>query len=77
MRTEDKDATTLWAWVTRLPDGSVSQVGMMLGGIHTSAISRSRLAIEGLRPLAQSHARESGQKVWLREYTGAIDHGEA
>jgi hypothetical protein len=67
-------ADSLWAWVTELPDGSVSQVGAMLEGSHTPLISRSREVVELMRPLAGLHAVATGQRVWLREYRDVVEH---
>lgn len=76
---EINDGETLWAWVTREPDGNVSQVGAWLPelGAHAPLIHRNREVIERFRPLAVAHGAGTGQRVWLREYTGIIDHDEA
>jgi hypothetical protein len=71
------DARTLWAWVTALDDGSVSQVGALVGGMHLSLIGRDRAVVESFRPLAQAHGERTGQRVWLREYRDVVDHGDA
>lgn len=72
------DTSSYWAWMTYARDGHVSMVGAMIEGHHTPLCHGKREFVERiLRPLAKSHARASGQKVWLREFTGVIDHGEA
>jgi hypothetical protein len=67
-------AESLWAWVTELPGGSVSQVGALIEGSHTPLISRSRETIELMRPLAGLHRLATGQRVWLREYRDVVEH---
>jgi hypothetical protein len=73
------DGKALWAWMTQMADGSVSLVGAYLPSIstHMPLVSRSRDITERLRPLAKEHAKITNQRVWLREFTGAIDHEEA
>jgi hypothetical protein len=69
----------LWAWVSRYPDGSIGTVGARMPGMagFVPLVMRSRETAEQLRAIARAHAEASGQRVWLREYTGFIDHGEA
>lgn len=71
------DGTTLWAWVTRCDDGSVSTVGFKVDNMHMPLVNRRRETIEKARPIAQAHATRTGQRVWLREFTSVIDHGDA
>jgi hypothetical protein len=80
--TDRNDASSLYAWVTQLPDGGTCVVGAFIqeaGGrlAHQPLINRDREVAELLRPLARAHRKTTGQRVWLREYTGAIDHGDA
>ncbi len=73
------DAKTLWAWMTELADGSVSQVGAYVPwlGTHSSLVPRSREVIEQLRPVAELHKLRTGQRTFLREYRMVQDHGGA
>lgn len=71
------DGATLWAWVTRDDDGGVCPVGAEIDGMRMPLIVRDRDAIESMREDAQAYATATGQRVWLREFTGAIDHGDA
>lgn len=71
------EATTLWAWMTAVPGQGVSQVGAMIGDHHTSLITRDRSVAEQMRSLAKQHREMTGQRVWLREYRMATDHGDA
>lgn len=68
---------SLWAWVTEESGGRISMVGALIGEHHTPLCHRDRNIIEKLRPVAKQHAEATGQRVWLREYTAAIEHGEA
>lgn len=77
--TDNPEAKVLFAWVTRCPDNTVSQVSAYVPslGANTSLVSRDRRVAEFLRPIAQQHADSSGQRVWLREYRDFVDHGDA
>jgi hypothetical protein len=71
-------ADQLWVWMTEYPDGTIGTVGAFtprMGHIQLSA--RSLEIAEKMRPLAQSHAMQSGQRVWLRRYRMDEDLGPA
>jgi hypothetical protein len=70
MRTAD----TLWAWITEYPDGSTGMVGVLLPDIgNTPLVSRSEEHIRKMRPAAASHAKATGQRVWLRRWDNFTD----
>jgi hypothetical protein len=58
----------LYAWVTRLPDGGTSLVGTLIGKLHTPLISTSLRLATSFRPIAEEHAKNSGQPVSLKRY---------
>lgn len=69
------DLKTLWVWVTEEPNGDISQLGGYLPDTKTvaSLSTRSREVADKWRPIAERHARGSGQKTWLREYQIVAD----
>ncbi len=74
---EPNDGKSLWAWVTELADGSVSTVGFRIDDMHMPLVNRRRDVIEEARPIARRHRDSTGQRVWLREFTAVVDHGDA
>jgi hypothetical protein len=62
----------LYAWTTRLDDGSPSFVGAVVNGMHTPLCAMSLSLMEVLRPVAENHAKASGQRVYLERF----DHAE-
>jgi hypothetical protein len=71
------DRRSLWAWVTQLADGRLSILRAMVDDTHFPFIAHEREHVERLRPIARAHYVKTGQRVWLREFTGVIDHGDA
>jgi hypothetical protein len=59
---------SLYAWTTRLPDGSTSLVGTILDGLHTPLIAMRIDVAASLQPFAKLHAEASGQPVYLERY---------
>ena len=72
-----KDASSLWAWVSEYPDGSTGTISVSYQDKEIPLICRSHFAIEQFRRLARQHQETHGQRVWLRQYTKFIDHGNA
>jgi hypothetical protein len=69
-----KDANTLWAWITEYPDGSTGMVGAFIPEVgHTPLVSRSEEHIRKMRPIAEAHARDTSQRVWLRRWDNFTD----
>jgi hypothetical protein len=60
--------STLYAWVTVLDDGSTSLVGALVGKLHTPLIATGLTLAASFQPIAEAHARSSGQPVSLRRY---------
>jgi hypothetical protein len=72
----------LFAWTTRLPDGTTSLVGAIIDDLHTPLIATRLDVAAGLRPLAKSHAEATGQPVFFerfeyRETLDTIDGGNS
>lgn len=61
----------LYAWTTRLPDGSTSLVGTIIDGRHTPLIATRVDLAAAMQPLAEAHAQASGQDVYLEHFTHA------
>jgi hypothetical protein len=59
---------SLFAWTTRLPDGSVSLVGAVLGGFHTPLIASRQAIAESMKPIAKEHSQVTGQPVFLERF---------
>jgi hypothetical protein len=64
-------AEALFAWTTRLPDGSSSLVGALIADHHTPLIATRLDVAASLYPLAAAHAKASGQPVFLERFTYA------
>ncbi len=72
------DPECIWAWISQYPDGTVGLVGGYVEGVgHLPLIGRSEKVMRSFQPLAKIHAERTGQRVWLRRYVRAEDHGEA
>jgi hypothetical protein len=68
-------ADDLWAWVTEEPTGDISLVGGFAIGLgHMPLIGRSEEHVRRLERIARAHAVETGQRVWLRQYSKVQDH---
>jgi hypothetical protein len=70
---------TLWAWVTELPDGSVSLISASFPTMgHMPLIGRSEKALTSpdIEKIAHDHGEFHKQRVWLRRYTLAEDIGK-
>jgi len=72
-----KDASSLWAWVSEYPDGSIGTISVLYQDKEIPLICRSHFAIEKFRPLAVRYRETHGQRIWLRQYTKFIDHSDA
>lgn len=70
------DLDALWAWVTELPDGSVSLISVGLPGIgHAPICSHDKDLVMHMEPIAKAHGDKLGQPVWLRRYLVSEDIG--
>jgi hypothetical protein len=57
---------TLWAWLSLYPDGTIGNIGAMVGTSHTPLISRNeKIARTALRALALAHWKMTGQACFL------------
>ncbi len=70
---------TLWAWVTRRRDGSISLISVSMPGRfgQMPLIGRSEKALRSahVKAAARVHGKAYGQPVWLRRYTLAEEIG--
>lgn len=64
----------LWAWVTLAADGKISLVAMSIDGRDLPLITHDVTALHRVEWVARSHAKATGQKVWLRKYVAVVDH---
>lgn len=63
---------SMYAWTTRRDDGLPSFVGAVIDGMHTPLCGLSLGLMIALRPVAEQHAKASGQQVYLERF----DHVE-
>lgn len=75
------EGESLFAWMIEYPDrtnGLISAVADFgLGKMNTILIGRSREPVEKIfGTIARDHGRKMGHPVWLREFTGCVDHIE-
>lgn len=68
MTTDD----ALYAWVTTMPDGRRSIVGIInpFDNRHMPLIAFERTTMEGFRPVALAHGRALGQPVAFVRFGG-------
>lgn len=72
------EAEKLWVWMTEYRDGTIGAVGAFTPRMgHIQLAARSLDIAEKMRDLAQSYAKQSGQRVWLRRYVMDEDLGPA
>jgi hypothetical protein len=62
---------SFYAWTTRLDDGSPSFVGAIVNGMHTPLCAADLGLVQALRPVAENHARATGQRVYLERFNHA------
>lgn len=57
----------VYAWVTLLADGSPSIVGAYMPALaaHAALVGFNPVTVRQMRPLAEHHARVTGQAVYL------------
>lgn len=68
-KAEPNQGTVYWAWVSRYPDGSVGNIGISVAGFEGLLVTRSEdVARVVMRSMAEIHAKNSGQRCWLRRY---------
>jgi hypothetical protein len=63
-----------FSWMTEYPDGSTGAIGGLIPGLgHVPMHFRNRSTALQMKPLAESHRKLSGQRVWLRVWTSFTD----
>jgi peptide subunit release factor 1 (eRF1) len=73
--TDETRMESLWVWVADNGTDGIGAVAANLPGFGWTVLqNRKREVAEKMQPTAQSLARFTGRKIWLREFRMVADH---
>ncbi len=67
------EANEIWAWIAIEDEGDEGVAAYMEDGTWRPMIGCAKEGIEGLRPIAEQIAKESGMTLQLRRFTTRTD----